>query len=143
LFLEQIGPNNANCIETIRINFPHYEYSGSNLATTILDRNDARILNTIQSGCANLETLKLFIRPVTAAALNYFSDVGYRDSEYNTMIDVFNLLMSYLRAFSSLKKIIIEFKMSEYVGIKNDLNIRKMQSYGWIMEFADSDHIPL
>lgn len=119
-FFDKIGRENAKHIRHIRINFPKFLYLDPGDVT--LDDESNRILEKIQSCCANLSTLTTSVNSTNALERKLDNlDCPKIGAEALKLVD------TRFKAISSLQKIIVEVCKD---GPSDHIR-RKMESHGW------------
>ncbi|KIM99303.1 hypothetical protein OIDMADRAFT_181647 [Oidiodendron maius Zn] len=125
-FLGTIGPNNADCIQHVCINFPTFRYLDPGDVT--LEESSIGILTNIQSRCANLSTLTTSLCSTNAMALK-LDALDYP----KIATEALELVNTRFRAISSLQDIVVEVcedGPSHYIR-------RKMESHGWTVSATE------
>lgn len=131
LFLEQIGPKNADLIRYIYVRFP--EFLRLDPGEVTLKDDSVRILANIQSGCANWSTLR--------TSLYKTNGIGHsRDAVDNPKVvaEALKLVNTHFRAISSVQEIIVE----AYEDSMSDDTPSIMESQGWtlnILQLAEEE----
>lgn len=122
-FLDKIGRDNAKHIRQISIYFPEFHYLDS-LDPDEITLNDEsfRILEKIQSYCANLSTLTMSLFSINDMVVRLDKlDCPKIVAEALKLVDI------RFKAISTLQKIIVEV----YEDCASDHVRRKMESHGW------------
>lgn len=119
LFLDEIGPTNANHLECVRIEFPHLQ---DHYDEVCLKGNSLRILATIQDHCTSLKTLRM--------SSYYMGVMGLSPSARQSpefLAKAMALVDAHLRKIPSLQEINFE---ASWDGECTDIE-RAMGNLGW------------
>ena len=117
-FLRQIGYH-ANHIRYICIPFPTSMYPQPHSAT--LHRAHVENLDLVRNTCTSIRTLELLVSPDSAV---------YALSDSRILAEALGVLDTHFKSISSLKKIVVNFKLYPEHSLSDDLR-KEMHDYGW------------
>ncbi|KAH6960335.1 hypothetical protein DER45DRAFT_592504 [Fusarium avenaceum] len=129
-FLASLTSTDASLLSHLSLSFPALEAAQGRPETLGLGQDGMHTLKLLQDYCVNLNTLELYVH-----SGNAFGLVGEVPSHSHSLHEALSQVTSQLRAFSSLKKIVIRYYYDRATLEATQL----MQRLGWIVLMGDKE----